>query len=380
MQFKKLKKFYLTISLVDCPNDANKIIPAYKNLVTVEKPSSLCSPIDESSIRKFKKPGDTMGLGEDYDVFAGPKVKGNNYMKETEKYDQIVYFFDYLDVILQERMVQELSALLEEARKVPEEDENEFDDPYSLEKLLFYFSGGTQGRDPWKNTDKRFQKGDASSLKNLMGSEKYSQWEKGFSAGKISNIIKAFGWGTIPSIPYYFKRLIDKYNFSGTGRLNAQEFLFLAIWENYKTYAQCRKFCFKSVIEEIIDPLFQFLDCDNDGYINSENIWEGFKFLDRKNQKGKFDYYQCVLPRAFNKFYRTHAPNDFILKNYNSADGYLSREEFRKGILLGYWERQVQANGVVPNDQRNKKDDRWGGNGTIDRDCQGLLQMYRMKN
>ncbi len=154
--------------------------------------------------------------------------------------------------------------------------------------------------------------------------------------------------------------------------------MFYAIWENYKNYAQCKNFCFKKIIEEKIDPLFTFLDCDNAGYINSENIWEGLKFLKRSAPE-KYNYYKCELPRSFNKFYRTHA-NDFILKNFGVADGYLNTEEFRKGILLGYWERQINGLSVAKDDSINRKSDRWDANGTQDKDCIELLQMFQSKN
>ena len=97
---------------------------------------------------KFKKPGDKMGLGDDYNVFAGPKAKPNNFMKETEKLDMIVYLFDYLDDMFQADMVNEFELLFEEILKVPEDEK--IDDPYTPEKLLFYFSRGVEGRDPWK--------------------------------------------------------------------------------------------------------------------------------------------------------------------------------------------------------------------------------------
>ena len=66
----------------------------------------------------------------------------------------------------------------------------------------------------------------------------------------------------------------------------------------------------------------------------------------------------------------------FVLKNFDLADGFLNREEFRKGILLGYWERQVNGMNVVDDDSINRKSDRWGNNGKLDIDCQELLNMY----
>ncbi len=328
-------------------------------------------------------PGDQMGLGDDYNVFAGPKKKPNNYMKETEKFDQIVYFFDYIDDIFQEDMTKEFTALLAAAKEVTEEDLTKFVEPYTPENLLFYFSKGKEGRDPWKGTGTAARAApiDIEQVKRYQPDFDSDVWKQSFSAAKISKIIKTFGWGPIPPVPYYFKRLVDKYDFNGNGRLDAREFIFYAIWEHYKTYTGCKSHCFKKIIEEKIDPLFMFLDCDNDGYINSENIWDGLKFLKRSTEgREKYDYYKCVLPKSYNKFYRTHAGNDFILKNFRAADGYINREEFRKGILLGYWERQVNGLSVATDDSINRKSDRWDPSGKIDLDCNELLQMFRIRS
>ena len=345
----------------------------FTNLVTVDKPQGLCRTED----KKFKMPGDKMKLPKDYDVYGPPHKKSNNYMQETEKLDQIVYFFDYIDDVLQKDISNEFKALIEEAKNVPEEDPKNFEDPYSAEKLLFYWSNGREGRDPMKaNGEPKIT--DPSRLKQYKPDFEPEAWLNSFSAGKISNIIKTFGWSGVRPQPFFFKRLIDKYDFDGNGRLDSREFLFYAIWENYKSFEQCKKHCFKNVIEKKINPLFTFFDCDSDGYIDSENLWEGLKYLKRTNPD-KYNLYQCEVPKAFNKFYRTHATNDFVLKNYDVAEGYLNREEFRKGILLGYWERQAKSNIIVNDDSINKKDDRWDNTGKKDKDCDELLMMYDKK-
>jgi len=339
-------------------------------LVTTDKPLGLC----RAEVKRFRMPGDKMRLPDGYDVNGPPHKKENNYMRETQKFDQIVYFFDYLDDVFQKDISKEFEELLEEAQKIPEEDPKKFDDPYTAEKLLFYWSHGVEGRDPVKGNGKPVVV-DPKRLVQYKRDFDPELWSKSFSAAKISNIIKAFGWGSIPPQPYFFKMLIDKFDFDGNGRLDPREFIFYAIWENYKNYFQCRKHCFKGIIESKINPLFTFFDCDNDGYINSENLWEGCKYLKRKDQE-TYNYYRCEVPRVFNKYYRTHAPNDFVLKNFDIADGFLNRDEFRKGILLGYWERQVNGMTVVNDNSINRKEDRWDDTGKVDKDCQELLQMY----
>jgi len=343
---------------------------AFASLVTVNKPLGLCRP----EVKKFRMPSDKMKLPDGYDVYGPPKKKQNNYMKETNRYDQIVYFFDYLDDVFQHDITKAFKNLLEDASKVPEEDPLHFEDPYSAEKLLWYWSQGLEGRDP-VNGKRPAVVVDPAKLVQYKRDFEPEVWKNSYSASKISRIIKEFGWGMIPAQPFFFKMLIDKYDFNGNGRLEPREFLFFAIWENYKNYYTCRKHCLRDIIEAKINPLFTFFDCDNDGYINSENLFEGCKYLKRKDEE-KYNFYRCEVPKQFNKYYRTHAPNDFILKNFELADGYLNREEFRKGILLGYWERQSNAMFVVDDDSLNKKSDRWDETGKIDKDCQELILMY----
>jgi Ca2+-binding EF-hand superfamily protein len=319
-----------------------------------------------------------MKLPDDYDVYGPPKKKQNNWIQETEKLDQIPYFFDYIDDIFQKEISKEFKELIEEAKRIPEEDQKIFDDPYSADKLLFYWSHGQEGRDPIKGKADTAPV-DLLKLKQFNPEFDLELWKESFSAAKISNIIKTFGWSSIRPIPYFFKRLIDKYDFNGNGRLDHKEFLFFAIWENYKNYSTCQKHCFKNLIETIINPLFTFFDCDQDGYINSENLWEGMRYLKRSAPE-KYNFYKCEVPKPYNKYYRTHAPNDFVLKNYEVADGYLNKEEFIKGILLGYWERQTKPMLVVDDDSINKKSERWDTSALKDLDCEELLLMYDRKN
>jgi Ca2+-binding EF-hand superfamily protein len=320
--------------------------------------------------------------------------------------------------------------LIDEAKNIPEEDPKIFDDPYSIEKLLFYWSHGKEGLNPINpviqkeieidsktKTDtvaEKLKQLTQNSLNTQINLNKLNQYNKNFnadifnqsfSAAKISNIIKTFGWKInilggnwesnnikkSSSSSLLFKKLIDKYDFDGNGRLDVREFLFFAIMENYKKNLKCKKHCLKEIIENKINPMFNFFDCDDDGFINSENLWNGMKYLKRQSPEN-YNFYKCEIPKVFNKYYRTHATNDFVLKNYEAVKGYLNIEEFRKGILLGYWERQIKINnvnvsfiggvignsnlnGVVLDDSVNRKSERWDDNGKKDIDCEEILSM-----
>jgi hypothetical protein len=63
---------------------------------------------------------------------------------------------------------------------------------------------------------------------------------------------------------------------------------------------------------------------------------------------------------------RTAAINDFVLKNSKLKEGYVNREEFKQGILLGFWDRQTEKTGVLTGDERTMKSFRWRDEDTVD--------------
>jgi hypothetical protein len=65
--------------------------------------------------------------------------------------------------------------------------------------------------------------------------------------------------------------------------------------------------------------------------------------------------------------------NDFIIKSMKSFDGFLTKEEFRVAILLGYWDRQTDIEKIYPDDTRTFKQLRWGPSGDTDVVCQRIL-------
>jgi len=111
-----------------------------------------------------------------------------------------------------------------------------------------------------------------------------------------------------------------------------------------------------------------------DGLVSAENIWAGLRNLKRKDIK-LYNMYSCEMPSTLNKGYHTTACNDFVLKNYASLNGILNLAEFRTGILLGYWDRHTDPNGVSTDDSKTLKPTRWGNNGTDDSICKQVLSL-----
>jgi len=128
------------------------------------------------------------------------------------------------------------------------------------------------------------------------------------------------------------------------------------------------KNCYSDIISKKIDPMFRFLDCNNDGKVSAEDLWKNFKHLKKPNTK--YDIYGCKIKE---KRYRTNSINDFFIKNMKAFDGFLTKEEFRVAILLGYWDRQTDVDKIYKDDTRLFKQLRWGPNGDNDIVCQRIL-------
>jgi len=166
------------------------------------------------------------------------------------------------------------------------------------------------------------------------------------------------------------------YDFDGDGRLNPSEFILFSIVHNEKNFRQqsCKQFCYSDLLATKIDPLFAYFDCDQDGYASAENLWIGFQNIKRK-EINQYNMYKCLMPSQLNQGYRTTSPNDFILKSNEKVTGFVDLSEFRKGILLGYWDRQTNSNQIINDDSKNLKNMRWGAGGTEDVVCQNMLAL-----
>jgi hypothetical protein len=65
--------------------------------------------------------------------------------------------------------------------------------------------------------------------------------------------------------------------------------------------------------------------------------------------------------------------NDFILKNMKTYEGYVNKQEFQLGILLGFWDRQIDSQKVFCDDCQSMKNSRWDIKGNVDKVCLRIL-------
>ena len=88
-------------------------------------------------------------------------------------------------------------------------------------------------------------------------------------------------------------------------------------------------------------------------------MWEAFRHLKRGSNSNFYSLYSC----QYYKNIRTFSVNDFILKSQKSHMGQINFKEFRLGILLGYWNRQISNSQIFFSDEMNQKFERWTDNG-----------------
>jgi hypothetical protein len=102
------------------------------------------------------------------------------------------------------------------------------------------------------------------------------------------------------------------------------------------------------------------MDCDNDGLLSAEEIWKNLPKINRYTEK--FNIFSFGNDESI----RTSSINDFILKNSKIRDGFITRNEFRIGLLLGFWDRQTEFTKILTDDSRTLKKLRWQEDEMID--------------
>jgi len=297
----------------------------------------------------------------------------------------IAYWFDYVDSCWRDEISGIFEKMFNEAKAIEVED-NDVNDIYSItNQLKNYASSGLESQIPMailgENTPEAIKK-QAKTLQQINKKFNLQIYEASISLPQIRKLIVEWNWiGTkMGDWVDPGKHIVDKYDWNGDGRLNAREFIFWTISDNLleviKDKTKERKSFYEPFIDQQLDPFFTYADCDGDGLVNSEEIWQAGMHLKCKDAT-KFKIYDCDAKASDNESdYRTACTNDFILKNEEKWDGYNTRDEFYRGVLLGFWDRQTgDGQGVVTNDMLANIGERWGGRGLVDTECQNILRI-----
>ncbi len=296
-----------------------------------------------------------------------PKPKPNHWL-HNHGFGSVSYFFDYIDEILREKIVGEFKKIWSDAKEIKVKDE---EDPYDLKSQLFYLSQQKYGKPGSNDSQEQIM----AQFKEIKPSFNEALWKEGLSLPVVREAVLLFGWKR-PEYHNWDKLLFDAFDFDGDGRHNVKEFLLMSIEINKRTYLDGKYY--QDIIRNYLLPMFAYSDCEGEGLIDSDNIFEAFKDLQRKNVN-EFNIYQCQVPFLLNSGYRVTATNDLVLKNSRVMGGKLNKEEFIAGILLGYWDRQVEDSKINDGAEMTKWDTRWTSEKDKDIECEQVLKYANNK-
>jgi hypothetical protein len=339
------------------PNEAeNKMTQIFAEMFTDPMRKDIPCPFEKSDDEEESE----LVVGDGV-IRAIPHKKTNYYEKIKMGWEASSYFFDFIDPALRDLVVAEFDRIFKEAQKLTPP--NGFKEPYTVAGIL--------GLNP-ANLPSEAEM--INKLKSLWPTWNVDIWRTSITVGQVASIIEQWSWNFDTSHNNPAKKIVDHYDFDGDGRLNPREFLIAMIQNNKKVIdgpKKCRN-CMEKIIESRIDPMFMYFDCASYNIITAEQIWTGLTKLIRPT-KG-FDIFKCSLESGK---YRTAAINDFVLKAHKLVNGKVTKEEFRHGILLGFWDRQTDDTHVYMDDGKNLKSLRWGSNGEIDIMCEKILSTIK---
>jgi Ca2+-binding EF-hand superfamily protein len=337
-----------------------------------KRSSDMCPPRpdketeEDEDEKKDKKKKEDEGVDVPY-----PVPKRNPWDKECG-FGPVAYLFDFLDEVLKEKALAEFKKVIEAVKGIkPEKD----DDPYKLQAIVFGLSNQANGKPGSSESEEDLIK----VMKKLRPNFDEGAWKNGFTMPVITAAIEKFGWKR-PNGEDWAQKTFDRFDFDGDGRISPRELILMSIILNKQDFmsGKCTANCYQELITSTYEPIFEFLDCDGDGLISAENMWKNFK--DIKRSSNNCDIYACQMPSLLNKGYRTTACNDLILRNYEKVRGLLNHNEFYSGILLGFWDRQVDNSGVKDDNSMTGISDRWSSDYKKDIICNKVLKLVKNKS
>ena len=272
--------------------------------------------------------------------------KGKFWWVKQWGYEASAYFFDYLDPVLRNDTVKAFESVYTSLRAQPQVN-TEIPDPFDFKKMM------ALGSD-------KLTKKQQKMIKKFTENYDAASFEVSANLPQIQSAINKWKWPTRPGDPTYFRRFIQEYDMNYDGRLNPREFILASIWHNKQIVGSslCENCYFE--IGKTLDAIFLYLDCDNDGLLSAQEIWGNLPNIQRNTEK--WNMYAMGNDQSI----RTAAVNDFILKNSKIKQGFISRNEFRVGILLGFWDRQTETTKILKDESRTLKNLRWEEGDMID--------------
>ena len=263
--------------------------------------------------------------------------RNENLSKKNWGFGPVSYLFDYLDPVFREKVVIEFENLYEEMKSFPMKIDN-YEDPFDYLTRINKVG----------NSPKMIQK-----LIKFKKNYNKKVYDSSLNAPQIYQGFINFKWPIDKEDPSELEYYITKYDLNFDGRLSPREMILASIHyrPNYLG-SSIYKYTYKPIID-ILNPIFTFLDCNEDDFLSAQEIWNNLPGLKRNTTN--FD----IFAYGNDQNIRTSAINDFILKNMNAREGFVNREEFYSGILLGFWDRQTENEAFLFDDCINMKNLRW---------------------
>jgi len=289
----------------------------------------------------------------------GQKAKKGKFAWVKEwGYGKTAYFLDFLDPVLLEDVLGEFKKIYKDMFAMSSKDTKKYKDPFDMKKLM--------------GTDKKMMKKFAKNLKKINKNYEPKIYKVSVNAVQIHTAMPKWKWSIDVGLKDYAVTFLKKYDMNGDGRLNPRELILGALEHNKHLFGTgiCTH-CMEGVTDKI-DAIFQYLDCDNDGKITSEDLWNNLPKIKRSSTK--YD----IFALAKNEGIRLDAINDFILKNNVITIGALNKIEFRNGIIYGIWDRQTDFFSIIDGDKKSLKHLRWSSGRTVDTKAFQTLKEIKM--
>jgi len=211
-------------------------------------------------------------------------------------YGQSAYVFDFLDPILRPAMLQEFHNIYDSMMALSWEDTPEYKDPFDLKKLM-------------SQSDAKMSKKALNDLKVLNKNYDPAIYNISINAVQLRKAMIDWKWAVDFGLSDFAKSFIKRYDMNGDGRLNVRELILGSIEHNKHLFgSQTCTHCYDEISRKL-DAIFMYLDCDNDGLLSAEDLWNNLSKL--KRPSGEYNMFVLANDAGI----RTAAVNDFILKN-----------------------------------------------------------------
>lgn len=261
-------------------------------------------------------------------------------------YGPAAYMFDFFDPVFRDMATAEMHTMYQSLKAFPTVD-RAYNDPYDFKKLITQDS---------TLLDKRLLR----KLKLFTKNYDPQVYDGSANAVQIRNAMIKWKWNVDISNRNFPKKFVSRFDMNFDGRLNPREMVLGLIIHNRGIMGtQLCSNCFNNSTKTM-DSIFLYLDCNDDGWLSAEEMWQNLQNINRDSEKYN------IFSFGVSESIRTAAINDFVIKNGKTKEGFITKEEFRQGLLLGFWDRQTEKTQILLDDTRTLKTLRWRDDDTID--------------